>query len=106
MLMVVLVRMMVMVVVAMMVMNTSKGSLCNKGEPVSWSKLLRHNHFVHHTNSKHCDALVTIMMTMMLTTVVMTVTCSLESMARQVRTATQRIERTPTFLTSSNKFFT
>ena len=95
--MVVLVRMMVMVVVAMMVMNTSKGSLCNKGEPVSWSKLLRDNHLVHHTNSKHCDALVTKMMKMMLTTVVMTVTCSLESMARQVRTATQRIERTPTF---------
>ena len=32
----------------------------------------------------------------MLMMVVMTVTCSLESMARQVRTATQRIERTPT----------
>ena len=100
MLMVVLVRMRVMVVVAMMVsmmvMNTSKGSLCNKGEAVSWSKLLRHNHLVDHTNSKHCDALVTITMTMMLAMVVMTVTCSLESMARQVRTATQRIERTPT----------
>ena len=87
--------MMVMVVVAMMVMNTSKESLC-KGEPVSWSKLLRHNHLVDHTNSKHCDALVTIKMIMMLAMVVMTVTCSLESMARQVRTATQRIERTPT----------
>ena len=99
--------MMVMVVVAMMVsmMNTSKGSLCNKGEAVSWSKLLRHNHLVDHTNSKHCDALVTITMIMMLT-VLMTITCSLESMARQVRTATQRIERIPTFLTSSNKFFT
>ena len=100
MLMVVLVRMRVMVVVAMMVsmmvMNTSKGSLCNKGEAVSWSKLLRHNHLVDHTNSKHCDALVTITMIMMLT-VLMTITCSLESMARQVRTATQRIERIPTF---------
>ena len=82
--------------VSMMVMNTSKGSLCNKGEAVSWSKLLRHNHLVDHTNSKHCDALVTITMIMMLT-VLMTITCSLESMARQVRTATQRIERIPTF---------
>ena len=97
MLMVVLVRMMVMVamMVSMMVMNTSKGSLC-KGEPVSLSKLLRHNHLVDHTNIKHCDALVTKTMIMMLMMVVMTVTCSLESMARQVRTATQRIERTPT----------
>ena len=93
----VVVRMMVMVVVvAMMVMITSKESLC-KGEPVSWSKLLRHNHLMHHTNSKHCDALVTIKIIMMLAVVVMTVTCSLESMARQVRTATQRIERIPTF---------
>ena len=78
---------------------TSKGSLC-KGEPVSWSKLLRHNHLMHHTNSKYCDALVTTMMTTMiemLMKVVMTATCSLESMARQVRTATHRIERTPTF---------
>ena len=97
MLMVVLVRMMVMVVVAMMVMNTSKGSLCNKGEPVSWSKLLRHNHLVDHTKSKHCDALVTITMIIMLMMVVFTVTCSLESIARQMRTAIQRIERTPTF---------
>ena len=99
MLMVVVARMMLMVVVAMMlsmiVMNTSKGSLC-KGEPVSWSKLLRDNHLVHHTNSKHCDALVTTMMTMIIA-MLMTVTCSLESMARQVSTATQRIERTPTF---------
>ena len=96
MLMVVLVRMMVMVVVAMMVsmMNTSKGSLC-KGD--SWSKLLRHNHLVDHTKSKHCDALVTITMIIMLMMVVFTVTCSLESIARQVRTAIQRIERTPTF---------
>ena len=45
MLMVVLVRMMVAMMVSMMVMNTSKGSLC-KAEPVSLSKLLRHNHLV------------------------------------------------------------
>ena len=40
---------------------------------------------------------MTITMIMMLMMVVFTVTYSLESIARQVRTAIQRIERTPTF---------